>query len=248
MIHKTKRVLAKIIRQLPSPFHRLAEEWKQSYLRRAVRDRYVSNTKTTKKPDPKVFGIGLSKTATSSLTVALRHLGYRTLHWTHGGQKILGWPEYFYADAATDTVCCAQFESLYHSFQESKFIYTIRNLSDWKNSIINHFGIEHPKEFRARWGKEDFWDNQSGWPAYNAMRRIQVHECLYAQYDTWEDAYQAYDSRVREFFNDKPDDRLLIMDITRGDGWDTLCRFLGHPSPNKAFPHVGKTRKDANAN
>jgi hypothetical protein len=241
MLDKTKHILARMTRRLPAPFHRLVEEWKQSYLRAEVRNRYVGKATATTKPEPKVFGIGLSKTATSSLTVALRRLGYRTLHWVHGGQKILGWPEYFYADAATDTPCCAQFESLYHSFQDSRFIYTVRDIPDWKSSIISHFGMESPQEFRKRWGENAFWSTQSGWPSYNAMRHIQIHNNLYARHETWEEAYHAYDKRVCRFFEDKPDDRLLVMNITGGDGWDKLCRFLDHPVPDDSFPHIGKT-------
>ena len=32
-------------------------------------------------------------------------------------------------------------------------------------------------------------------------------------------------------------DRLLIMDICRGDGWEVLCPFLGVPTRDGLFPH-----------
>jgi hypothetical protein len=38
--------------------------------------------------------------------------------------------------------------------------------------------------------------------------------------------------------------KLLVMDITKGDGWDKLCNFLNKSIPNKPFPHknIGKYR------
>ena len=38
-----------------------------------------------------------------------------------------------------------------------------------------------------------------------------------------------------------PHDRLLVMDIIAGDGWDKLCPFLGKPVPEAAFPHRNAT-------
>ena len=38
-----------------------------------------------------------------------------------------------------------------------------------------------------------------------------------------------------------PADRLLVMDITAGDGWDKLCPFLDLPVPTTPFPFRNKT-------
>jgi len=240
--HALKKQIANLLRRLPAPFHRLPEEWKQSYLREDVKRRYVEAPTTPVKPEAKVFGIGLSKTATTSLSQALTTLGYDTVHWTRKGQRVLGWPEFFHADAATDTPCAAQFESLYHTFEESKFIYTVRDTSGWVQSIKEHFGMESPREFRKLWGDRGFWEGNFGWRWYNSLRWVQVHECLYAQHDTWEDAYRAFDNRVRRFFEDKPDNRFLVMNIPEGEGWEKLCPFLGREIPDQPFPHVGRTK------
>ncbi|MCS3953196.1 sulfotransferase family protein [Salinibacter ruber] len=242
LFHRFKRLLARLGRQLPAPFHRLPEEWKQSYLRDEVKQRYVGTSVSKVKPQPKVFGIGLSKTGTSSLNEALVRLGYDSLHWTHRGQRVLGWPEFFYAEAATDTPCSAQFEALYHTFEHSKFIYTVRDIENWKASIREHFGMGSPREFRELWTEKRFWEGNFGWRWYNSLRWTQIHECLYAQHDTWETAYQAFDKRVRRFFEDKPSRRFLVMNIPGGDGWDKLCPFLSQDVPNEPFPHGGKTK------
>jgi hypothetical protein len=246
VLHEIQRTVASALRRLPAPLHRLPEEWKQSYLREEVKRRYTEGAAPRVKP--KVFGIRLSKTATSSLNRALELLGYDSVHWTRGGQRVLGWPEFFHAEAATDTPCAAQFESLYYTFEQSRFIYTVRDVDSWTESIREHFGMESPREFRKLWKKQSFWEGNHGWRWYNSLQWVQIHECLYARHDTWKSAYEEYDQRVRRFFEDKPDDRFLVMDIPEGDGWEELCGFLNCEAPPRKFPHVGKTRGNLDVN
>jgi hypothetical protein len=191
-----------------------------------------------------VFGIGLSKTGTTSLAKALKHLGYSTESWKRNG-KVLSWPEFYHEDAVTDTVCSAQFESLYHTFEKSKFIYTVRDTDSWERSIRSHFrasfNVEKPTEFRDLHTKSSFWEKKSGWSFHNSLRTIQIRESLYAKHDSWKEAYSFFEDRVHRFFEEKPDDRFLEMDIVAGDGWGELCSFLGHEIPDRKFPHEHKS-------
>ena len=50
--------------------------------------------------------------------------------------------------------------------------------------------------------------------------------------------YLDYNARV---ISEIPPDRLLVMDIPAGDGWEKLCPFLGVPIPDAPFPHAYKT-------
>lgn len=236
MLNALLRYAAKNLRKLPDPFCRLPEEWKQARLRREIKER-IRGCGPRWSPSPKVFGIGLSRTVTTSLSIALDHLGYNSLHWKRKG-KIPDWPEFFWADAATDTPCSAQFESLYYTFEKSKFIYTVRDVDSWRESIINHFeGVKSPRDLRHE-EELRFIPQDPRWRFHNTIHRIQVHESLYAQHDAWEEAYRAFDKRVRDFFDDKPEDRFLEMNITEGDGWKPLCSFLGHEVPGRPFPHA----------
>lgn len=236
-----KKKIAVLLRQLPDPLHRLPEEWRQSRLRNKVVRFIRESAGDSWKPRPKVFGIGLSKTGTVSLSHALRALGYRrSLHWARNG-KILGWPEFFYADAATDICCSSQFESLYYAFEDSKFIYTTRDIDSWVKSIKKHYGVEKPNELRRLHKSGDFWERKSGWKWYSSIRMIQVRESLYAQHDSWREAYETFDDRVNRFFRDKSSDRFLEMSVTNGDGWGRLCDFLGEDTPNRDFPHKNKS-------
>jgi hypothetical protein len=47
-------------------------------------------------------------------------------------------------------------------------------------------------------------------------------------------------ARVAEYFSGRPDD-LLVLDITAGDGWPPLCRFLGRPVPDAPFPATNRS-------
>jgi hypothetical protein len=236
MAFSLSRLLSALAQRLPAPFDRLPAEWRRSQFRSAVKDRYLNPAADLPVQRPKVFGIGLSRTGTTSLAHALHHLGYNTLHWSRDG-KVIGWPELMDADAATDTPCSAQFEALYHTFEDAKFVYTVRDVDPWTQSIKDHFGIEQPRDFRNLPRDEAYWKPGRNWGWYNTVRRIQIHEGLYAQHDSWADAYWAFDARVRRFFDDKPDDRFLELNITEGEGWETLCPFLGLDPPDRPFPH-----------
>lgn len=251
MIKRTiKKVFTSIVRQVSAPFNWFSANRKQSRIRGEVKKR-IREGNSEWSPKPKVFGIGLSRTGTSSLCRALQLLGYeKSLHWKKNG-KVLGWPEFFYADAATDLPCSVQFEALYYTFEKSKFVYTVRDIDDWEQSIRTHLEskypnqFERPSELRKVRTHDSFWARQrNDWRFHNAIQGIKAHEALYAQYDSWEEAYYVFDRRVRRFFEDKLDDEFLEMNITEGDGWDVLCPFLGCDVPNQPFPHLNKTGRD----
>ena len=51
-------------------------------------------------------------------------------------------------------------------------------------------------------------------------------------------ALKRYLQHNRNVYDAVPRDRLLVMDIARGDGWDALAPFLGIPVPhNLTFPN-----------
>ncbi len=58
-------------------------------------------------------------------------------------------------------------------------------------------------------------------------------------------AYRAHKLGVREHFKERPDD-LLIIDITRGDGFEKICPFLDMPVPEEAFPHWNQGKGSPN--
>ncbi|MEO1689419.1 MAG: sulfotransferase family protein [Pseudomonadota bacterium] len=187
----------------------------------------------------KVFGIGLSRTGTTSLTEALKLLGYDACHWFDPGlQRLLRLEDAFRYDAICDINASFQFETLASMFPQARFIYTVRPLDGWLASMDVHFEGRGPAQLRedleAVQAREDAVGiaEQVLDPLYHAM----THG-LYSHHASWEAAWHAHDARVRGFFEGRPE-RLLIFDRAgQGHGWDELCGFLGRPVPDAPYPH-----------
>ena len=164
----------------------------------------------------KVFGLGLSKTGTSSLTRALSMLDYKSAHFV----KVNDFNKY---DAITDTPIPVIYRALDLQHPNAKFVLTIRDAEDWVKSFKNH--IE-----RQEWSKR-----------YHKMRSdallttMQLYGTIYFDRQKFLDGYHRYNQEVKEYFAGRDDD-FLIMDICQGDGWEKLCPFLGVPIPETPFP------------
>jgi len=181
---------------------------------------------------PKVFGVGLIKTGTSSLREALELLGYKALH---GGpletmqlvQRAIdaGEPMLSHLDSAYDAF--ADVFGITHYFYladvqypGSRFILTVRDLDDWLESRRRH--TERNRQLRAA-GR------------YRG-------DLLEVDLEAWEAEYRRHETVVRSYFAERPDD-LLIYDLTGGEGWEPLCRFLGQPVPEAPFPRANQFRE-----
>lgn len=196
----------------------------------------MRQNKEIQKWTPKVFGIGLSKTATTSLHVFLRLLGLPAAHFHNPITKdLLYRSDFDKFNAFSDISVSYQFESLYHQFPNARFIYTQRALEPWTNSIQKHyksaFGIDHLKEINR--------------PELNQLYRgrlQEIHYNLYGQCSSWQEAYQAFEQRVDRFFEAKPKEKLLKIDVTQHPNpGKAISSFLGMPDPNLVFPHKNKT-------
>lgn len=164
---------------------------------------------------PKIFGIGLSKTGTTSLCEALRILGYSVVDFPERPAQIAG------RDAATDTSVSYQFERLDRLYPGSRFIYTVRERDAWLRSCAAFWAI-HAEHI----------------PTQPVL--VEVFISLYgtAQFDRdkFSAAYGAHEQRVLDYFKDRPEN-LLTLDICGAPGWTELCRFLEAPVPEASFPH-----------
>lgn len=168
----------------------------------------------------KVFGIGLSKTGTTSLTKALKILGYdaiqaRTLSDIHNHK------------AATDTPVAARFQELDQMYPNSKFIMTMRDKWEWVESCKRHFSgdlLRYKKEVAIEY----------------AFCRGKLYGSLEFNEEAWLMANSKHLSLVFDYFADRSAD-ILWMDITHGDGWQMLCHFLNSPIPQQVFPHLNKS-------
>ncbi len=185
----------------------------------------------------KIFGIGLSRTGTTSLNSALNQLGYHAVHWLNPiTRNLLSQDDYVLFDAFSDINASQHFEWLYHTFPNSKFVLTTRDVTPWTTSVTSHYRRLHEME------------NLADLSEVSAKKRF-AHRAgsmdanLYAHHASWAEAHDAYHSRVADFFASKPSHRLVQMDITKGEGWDVLCPFLDVARPDGDFPSLNSTKR-----
>lgn len=233
-----RSLFMKVLRHMPAPIGKLPEEMERSDFRKEIAHHFREGG--FENSNNKVFGIGLSRTGTTSLSRALSILGYNTGHWKRNG-RILSWPEFYILDAATDISCSARFESLYYTFEGSKFIYTTRDIESWIDSMKRHTDSDTPKELWRRSSQSRFWSGKNNWKWSNNIQRIQAWKSLYANHSSWEKAYVKFDERVNSFFEEKEDDRKIEINITGQDGFNEICSFLDKAAPKKEFPHLNRS-------
>lgn len=179
----------------------------------------------------RVFAIGLSKTGTSSLTQALRLLGYRTRHFPiemvalRGGRLRLRLEEAAVYECLTDTPVALFYRELDQRFPGAKFILTVRDVESWLRSCSVHFA-------KPSWGRTI------------DQLHIELYGTKSFDREAFAAAYAAHVSGVLEHFAQRPND-LLLLDIVKGDGWEKLCAFLGTPVPGFPFPWANRTRPSA---
>src|SRR5262245_18954488 len=177
------------------------------------------------KKRPKVFGIGFHKTATSSLGKALEILGYRVkgefgardpriaeIAKPHARRFV----EEF--DAFQDNPWPILFRELDEWFPDGKFVLTVRDVKSWFTSVETFFG-DRASPMRT-------WIYGVGVPRGN--------ETIYRA------RYERHTQEVLTHFAGRRG-KLLVMDITRGEGWELLCPFLEVSIPSVPFPDVKPT-------
>jgi hypothetical protein len=202
--------------------------------------RNFGNEPVELKPIPtRIFGIGLHKTATTSLHKAFQILGFDSLHWGTGEVPAI-WAELndigrsktlerFYA--ACDLPIPLLYKQLDKLYPGSKFILTVRDEMKWLASV------------RRLWDK-NYNPTRWMWDVYPISNRL--HGALYGRTDfdplTMLTRYCRHKAEVREYFRDRPND-LLIMDMDAGAGWAELCGFIDIDVPSVPYPIEVATRK-----
>lgn len=178
---------------------------------------------------PKVFCIGYQKTGTTSINLALTRLGYRVAS-VFGRDLPLEEIRRTYVarglefarthDAVEDMPFPLIFRELDAAFPGSRFILTWRETDRWLASIRDHFGANPGVLQQLAYGEDA--------PAPVG------HEARYAE------VYDRHNAEVRDYFRDRPTD-LLEMNLSKGEGWEALCGFLGRPAPDEPFPRTNTT-------
>lgn len=180
----------------------------------------------------RIFGIGMHKTATTSLNRALVELGYDSAHWRSAHWAKAIWDEMQLGRSSTleqsyalcDLPIAILFRQLDTGYPGSKFILTIRNEDDWIKSVRNHWSDRNI--FRAQWESDPF--------THKLHREVYGRTKFDEQ--VMRERYRRHNAEVREYFRERPHD-LLVMDMSSGAGWYELCGFLRKTIPSKPYPH-----------
>ena len=187
---------------------------------------------------PLIVCVGHGKTATKSLNKALVMLGYHTAHFYGAGvygllyDNAAEWRELrpgrdflFHGtpsiDAVLDTPVVDFSHEILLAYPTAKVVHTVRDPQSWLRSQQKFYCCyaNGCKKWLEPWRR--------------GSNRVYGTEC-----PSPSQAIKRYVQHNRNVYDAVPRDRLLVMDIARGDGWDALAPFLGIPVPhNLTFPN-----------
>ena len=213
--------------------------------------------------DTKIFGIGLSKTATTSLHRALQMLGYESVHAPAKYLRLRMGP---FARTAAEffSVCCNLADSERCPSRERVYagarlemdyprLERIDAFSDIGFALFyRELDAKFPgSKFVLTTRRKEEWlescrkffqrENLSISHRMNTLRK-KMYGATYFDAALFSSAFDRHMEGVEEHFRDRPGD-LLRMDICSGEGWEVLCPFLGVSVPEVEFPHRVPSRR-----
>ena len=207
----------------------------------------------------KVFGVGFSKTGTTSLEKAFTKLGYKAWngHWKNPNNSF-AMALYLYKDydeifkivnlydAFSDAPWGGSnlYIELFKRLPESKFVLTVRDAETWYRSferMITKFDENLETAF-------DSFYAQGRYGTVYYFKKIFDIETMVGNKNKIIEHYNTYNQNVIRFFTENKAD-FLVFDMERGDEWKKLCKFLDKSVPSIPFPDANKsTRKSTQIN
>lgn len=161
----------------------------------------------------KIFIIGLPRTATTSVCLAMLKLGYRTAHTAYTQYTMEE------AQVIADTPVFNDYQQLDKQYPMSKFIYLDRELSLWTPSIRQLLTRMH-----CNLSRNDGGFNPRLKRCYKqifaplTLVNIEQSEFLHA-------CYHRHQTEVKAYFQDRSND-LLTINISHTDSYVRLLKFL----------------------
>lgn len=204
----------------------------------------------------KVIGVGLGRTGTMSLQLALETLGYdkcfhmvellkmperlKYLKAFHKTGK-MDWDNYLEGCQSTvDYPNCLFYKELYQKYPAAKFILTVRDPEKWYESVNATIYRTKPKKFT------DFLnllkvmafskDLRQCVPIFMHMDKLIWNGQFAGKFEDKKATIQAYHAHIEDVKNTIPKEQLLIYEVK--EGWNPLCEFLGDSIPNQEFPRA----------
>lgn len=203
---------------------------------------------------PKIFGIGLNKTGTTSLKMAMHELGYVVGHQRTAEKLSTDWAKRDFRQIVSYCKTGQFFQDvpfskpftyviMDHEFPGSKFILTVRdNPEQWYNSLTCFHAKLWGKNGRIP-TKEDLQEAvyiNKGRPwlsnrfTYNTPETDPYNKEIMIMY------YKTYIDQVKEYFKQRPAD-LLVLNVADENAYSKLCKFLDVKPIQDTFPWKNKT-------
>jgi len=189
-----------------------------------------------------VIGVGVGRTGTYSLKLAINQLGLGPCHhmeevlhnqlvqvplWAAAVNGHPDWEAIYTGyDSAVDWPTAGFFRELSATYPRAKFILTLRSPESWAESFSQTIykllagKVDVPEEMQAWLDMAEGVISKTGFP-----RGLDV--------PALKDAFNAHNDAVKASI---PADRLLTYQVK--DGWEPLCSFLDAPVPAEPFPRT----------
>ncbi|HEV2346260.1 MAG TPA: sulfotransferase [Actinocrinis sp.] len=211
-----------------------------------------------------VIGVGMGRTGTLSLKLALEELGYgpcyhmkevmgrrdriKTWRKVTDGTGMPDWDEVYSGFRSTvDWPGAGYWRELVDTYPKAKVILSVRDPEGWADSMFKTI-IRFPLHRLS--GIERFMYNFISLinpPAMAEPRMLdKVFRRVFGGHEFGRDRPADREYAIESFHKHNEDvkayvpaDRLLVHDVK--EGWEPLCAFLGVPVPETPFPRVNDT-------
>jgi hypothetical protein len=200
----------------------------------------------------RVIGVGLNRTGTTSLALALDELGFgpcynlRTLNsepqraagWLAAEEDPAGadWERIFTGfGSAAGSPTSAFWREITAAFGEAKVILTVRPAEGWYESVgatVTEALAPQPPALRLLTWRQGHDDAQTR-ANDEFQERIWERE-IGGDFSDRDRTIEAFEKHIADVQANIPADRLLVYSVR--EGWGPLCAFLGVPEPPRPFP------------
>lgn len=167
---------------------------------------------------PKVFCIGYNKTGTTTVGKSLERLGYK-----HSSFNKRVWRKFY---RAGDTNSILRYTAKFDSFDDIPWL---------KEDMI-------PILDKAFAGSKFIYleRDEVSWKQSYLRWNLYMYGSSPDVETAWE-GYKRHRDFVLRYFNERPSDQFIALDISDPVGFKKLANFLGKNAPQDAFPHYNKT-------
>ena len=213
----------------------------------------------------RVIGVGLGRTGTASLRIALERLGYgpcyhmlavlekpsRARGWLAAAKAVEAadgavdppWEEIFDGfDSTLDWPGVAFWRELVEAYPDARVVLTVRDPYRWHRSMDATIlralrQARHPVIGPLmRLGGRLRPDMGA---FFEMTERLVLRRSFRGDLGGGAERFaRLFDEHTAEVIATVPADRLLVFEVA--DGWKPLCDFLGSTAPDEPFPHVNE--------